>query len=191
MASHHLIDDHLAVLAERLPRHTLDELADGLIETWRQHLTAGLTPEPAARAAVAEFGTPDQIIDAFVTQAPARRLARLLLATGPLVGLCRAASLIITRAWTWPVPTVARILFGLGLLVSVAALAAATTSRHSYRLTRLGAAGGLGLAALDAAMLAAVVIVAPTIAWPLLAAIPASLTRIALTLRSLPTALAY
>lgn len=58
MASHHLIDDHLAVLAERLPRHTLDELADGLIETWRQHLTAGLTPEPAARAAVAEFGTP-------------------------------------------------------------------------------------------------------------------------------------
>lgn len=88
-------------------------------------------------------------------------------------------------------PTVARILFGLGLLVSVAALVAATTSRHSYRLTRLGAAGGLGLAALDAAMLAAVVIVAPTIAWPLLAAIPASLTRIALTLRSLPTALAY
>lgn len=57
MASHHLIDDHLAVLAERLPRHTLDELADELIETWRQHLTAGPTPEPAARAAVAEFGT--------------------------------------------------------------------------------------------------------------------------------------
>jgi hypothetical protein len=191
MASHQLIDDHLAVLAERLPAGTVDELADGLTETWQQHLAAGMPPGSAAQAAVTEFGNPEQIIDAFVAQAPGRRIAARLLASGPPIGACWAASLIVTRAWTWPVPTVARILFGLTLFAVAAALVTATTSRHSYRRTRLGAAGALGLIAIDAAMLTAVAIVTPALAWPLFAAIPASLTRLALTLRSLPTALAY
>jgi hypothetical protein len=70
MARHHLIDDHLALLADRLPGSAVDELADRLTETWHHHLAAGLSPASAADAAIAEFGTPDQILDAFVTQHP-------------------------------------------------------------------------------------------------------------------------
>lgn len=36
MASHHLIQEHLAELARHLPADTVDELADGLIETWQR-----------------------------------------------------------------------------------------------------------------------------------------------------------
>jgi hypothetical protein len=191
MASHPLIDDHLAVLAERLPADTVDELADGLTETWQHHLAAGLAPGTAARAAVAEFGDAEQIINAYVAQAPGRRIAARLLASGPPIGACWGASLILTRAWTWPIPIVARVLFGLVLFTAVAALVTATTSRHSYRRTRLGGAGALGLISLDAAMLTAVAAIAPPLAWPLVAAIPASLARVALTLRSLPATLTH
>jgi hypothetical protein len=43
----------------------------------------------------------------FTRQAPGRRAARLLLATGPLVGACWAAALTSGRAWTWPVSAIA------------------------------------------------------------------------------------
>jgi hypothetical protein len=185
MASHQLIDDHLAVLTRTLPPDTVDELADGLTETWQRHLATGLTPTEAARAAIAEFGTPEQITRAFVAQAPGRRTARLLLATGPVVGGCWAASLVTAHAWTW-VPPAARTLFALTLGSVVAALLTAATSRRSYRRTRLGLAGGLGVVALDAAMVTAILLAAPTLVWPMGVAIPASLTRIGLTLRCLP-----
>lgn len=190
MASHELIDDHLELLAGRLPGSVVDELADGLIETWQHHLATGLSRTRAADAAIAEFGTPDQVIDAFVADAPGRRMAQRLLTSGPIIGTCWAVALITTHGWTWPLPLIARILWGLLLCAAVAALVTATTSRHSYRRTRLGAAGGLGLLALDTAMLAAVTLITPPLAWPLHAAILASLIRIAWTARSLPTALA-
>jgi hypothetical protein len=186
-----ILEVHLAALSQRLPAATVDELADGLTETWQHHLAAGVPPERAVQTAVAEFGDPEQIVDAFVAQAPGRRIAARLLVSGPLVGVCWGASLIATRAWTWPVPTLARILFGFLLCTVVVALITATTSRHSYRRTRLGAPAALGLIGLDAAMLTTVAVIAPVLAWPLLAAIPASLTRIAMTLRSLPAALTH
>jgi hypothetical protein len=190
MAGHHLIDEHLATLARHLPAGAVDELADGLLETWQRHLDAGLAPDEAAQAAIAGFGSPAQITGAFVTQSPGRRTARTLLATGPLVGVCWGASLVVGRVWTWPVPALAAAGFGLGLVAVVAALIAAATSRRSYRRTRLGEAGGLGLVILDAVMVAAVLLVAPALVWPMLAAIPASLARIGLTLRVLPMPLA-
>ncbi|MGH3389411.1 MAG: hypothetical protein ACRDOO_11110 [Actinomadura sp.] len=67
----------------------------------------------------------------------------------------------------------------------------AATSRHNLRRTRLGTAGALGLIILDTAMLTAALIIAPAPAWPMAVAIPLSLTRITLTLRSLPTAFAH
>jgi len=191
VASHQLIDAHLAVLARRLPADAVHELADGLIETWQHHLAAGLPSADAARAAIAEFGTVDQITDAFVTQSPGRRTARMMLATGPLVGACWGASLVVAHAWTWPVTAAAAAVFGLALLAVVAALVTSATSRRSYRRARLGAAAGLGLVALDVAMLAAVLLVAPTLVWPMLVAVPVSLARIGLTLRSLPGARIY
>ncbi|SIM56828.1 permease prefix domain 1-containing protein [Micromonospora cremea] len=191
MASHQLIDAHLGVLARRLPSGTVDELADGLTETWRHHLAAGLPPADAARAAIAEFGTVDQITDAFVVHSPSRRTARMLLATGPLVGASWGATLVAAHAWSWPVPAPAAAVFGLTLLAVVASLITAATSRRSYRRARLGDAGGLGLVALDVAMVAAVLLVAPTLVWPMLVAVPVSLARIGLTLQSLPRARAH
>ena len=44
MASHQLIDDYLARLAQRLPADAVDELADGITETWQHHLAAGRSP---------------------------------------------------------------------------------------------------------------------------------------------------
>jgi hypothetical protein len=189
VASHQLIEDYLAGLARRLPTDTVDELSDGLAETWQHHLAAGLASTDAARAAIAEFGPLGDIADAFVRHAPGRRAALLLLASGPVVGASWGISLITARAWTWPIPTAAAVAFGSVLLVVVAALTSAATSRHSYRRTRLGAIGGLGLIVLDAAMLTAVALFTPALVWPMAAAIPASLIRIGLTARSLPKAL--
>jgi hypothetical protein len=190
VAGHQLIDAHLATLAARLPADAVHELADGLHETWHHHLDAGLTPADAALAAITEFGTAEQITDAFVRHAPGRRTAVLLLVTGPVAGVCWGASLITAHAWTWPIPRTVVAAYGLALLTVAATLAIAATARHSYRRTRLGAVGSLGLLILDATMLATVMLAAPVLVWPMLAAIPVSLARITLTLRSLPHALA-
>ncbi len=186
MASHQLIDSYLAGLAGRLPADTVDELADGLTETWQHHLANGLSPDQAARATIAEFGTADRIADEFVAQAPGRRIARLLLATGPVMGGCWGVTLITAKVWTWPIQPPLAAAYALALLMVVLALLTAATSRHSYRRTRLGAAGALTLVVLDAAMIAGVAVLAPLLVWPMAVAIPASLARIGLTVRALP-----
>jgi hypothetical protein len=190
VASHALIDAYLAELGRQLPAGTVDELTDGLAETYKHHLASGLQPASAATAAITEFGDADQIAAAFTRQAPGRRTAVALLATGPLLGACWGTSLLIGRAWTWPIPTAARLAFGLTLLAVVTALATAATSRRGYARTRLAAPGGAGLVLLDTAMLVAVWLAAPAIVWPMALAIPASLARICFTVRSLPRILA-
>jgi hypothetical protein len=93
------------------------------------------------------------------------------------------------HASAWPVPTPLRLGFGLGLLLSVATLATAATSRRNYRRTRAAAVGGIGLIMLDTAMIAAAVFAAPALVWPMAAAIPASLLRIGTTVRAMPAIL--
>ena len=183
MASHHLIDAYLDELAGRLPAGNVDELADGLVETWRHHLGHGLPPTEAAIAAIAEFGTLTEVTDAFVAQAAGRRTARGLLATGPIVGVCWGVSLIAAKAWTWPIPAAAAAVFAATLVSVVAALVVAASSRHNYRRTRLGHVGATGLVMLDLTMLTAVILVAPALVWPMALAVPASLARIAMTVR--------
>jgi hypothetical protein len=189
VAGHPLIEAHLSALGRRLPAGLVDELADGLWETWQRHLDDGVPPEKAAEAAVAEFGTVHEITGAFVAQAPGRRAALLLLATGPVVGACWGAALGTARAWTWPVPAPVVVVLGLAFIAVLACLGIAATSRHSYRRTRLGAVGALGLAGLDAAVLVLLATASPVLAWPLLAAVPLSLGRIALVVTRLPTVL--
>lgn len=190
MASHALIDAFLAELGRRLPAGTVDELTDGLAETYEHHLARGLQPASAATAALAEFGDADQIATAFTRHAPGRRTAVALLATGPLLGASWGASLLVGRAWTWPIPTAARLAFGLTLLAVITILATAATSRNGYARTRLAAPGGAGLVLLDTAMLVAVWLAAPAIVWPMALAIPASLVRIGFTVQALPRILA-
>jgi hypothetical protein len=145
MASHQLIDDYLAGLARRLPADTLDELADGLIETWQHHLDDGSTPDEAAHAAIADFGSADQVAAEFIAQAPGRRTARLLLASGPILAACWGPSLVAAKVWTWPVPRPAAAAYVLAFLAVIACLLIAGASRRSYRRTRLGMAGALVL----------------------------------------------
>jgi hypothetical protein len=187
MVGHPLIEDHLAQLAQQLPAEVVDELADGLAETYHHHLATGADPNTAARNAVAEFGSPDQITAAFTALSPGRRAARMLLATGPLVGAAWATALVTGHAWQWPIPAPAGLGIGLLLLTVVIALATAATGRARYTRTRTAVlAGGIGLITLDAAALAGLVLIAPALAWPLAIAACASLARIALAVRTLP-----
>ena len=135
-----LITSYLDALARQLPGQVVEELADGLEETYRRHVGLGLAPEEAAAAAMAEFGDPELIAAEFARAHPARRAARRLLAVGPVVGLCWAVALVTSRAWTWPVPVAAGIVPGLALVAVVALLAvAARTTR--YQACRPGGRG--------------------------------------------------
>jgi hypothetical protein len=189
VAGHQLIDDYLAELARRLPADDVDELADGLEETFRHHQRRGLSAACAAAAATAEFGHPDLIVKEFIRQAPGRRAALALLASGPMFAALWGSSLISAQAWTWSIPLGAAVAFGAGLLAVVATLVAAAVTR-SYQRTRLtGPACGL-LAVLDGAMLAAIALAASALSWPMALAIPASIIRIGLAVRTVPRVLA-
>jgi hypothetical protein len=67
----------------------------------------------------------------------------------------------------------------------IAILATAATGHRGRHRTRATAAASAGLMTLDAAMLAAVLLAAPSLTWPMAVAIPASLTRLTLTARAL------
>jgi hypothetical protein len=185
-----LITSYLDALARQLPGQVVEELADGLEETYRRHVGLGLAPEEAAAAAMAEFGDPELIATEFARAHPARRVARRLLAVGPMVGLCWAVALVTGRAWTWPVPMAADIAPGLALVAVVALLGvAARTTR--YRVAgRAGAAGCIGTAALDAFMIIGVLAADPAARWAVAAAMTASAARLGLSARLLRPALA-
>jgi hypothetical protein len=192
MAGHALIDAHLAALRRRrLPSGAVDELADGLIETYDRRLQGGLDPDRAATEAVTEFGSVDEISEAFGRQSPGHRAAVTLLSTGPIIGCCWVASFIAWRAWTWPHATTAALIFATGLLLTVALLETARLFYRNYAQTRAASlAGIIGAIGLDAAMLATVTAVAPVFVWPIVLAASASLARIGFTIRALSAVLA-
>ena len=145
MASHQLIDAYLAALAERLPCGIVDELADGLLESWHTRVQAGTPPDAAAHAALNDFGSLDEITHAFIDQSPTRKLARGLLLTGPIVGACWAAAFVAAQAWTWPIPPAGAALFAIALLTVIAILLLGARSSDNYRITRVsGTVGGFG-----------------------------------------------
>ena len=181
-----LIDDYLAGLRRRLPAPIAEEAAAGLLETYEHHLASNAGDQEAARAALAEFGDLAMVAGEFTRQAPGRRAARLLLATGPVAGSCWAAALITGRAWTWPVPATARLAFGAVLLLAVLALLAAATSRHSYQRTRLAMLASPVILVLDTTAVAAAMLAAPALTLALRIAVGVSLGRIAFTARTLP-----
>ncbi len=173
-----LITDYLAALSAQLPEQIVEELADGLDQTHQHYLAQGLDPDAAARAAVAEFGDPHVVVAAFTRMSPAHRAARRLLATGPMVGACWGVALITSRAWTWPVPVMARVLFGMALITVIGLLAFAAFGRHYRSVGRAGLAGCMGITALDAVMLFAAMSAAPVVVGPMILAVAASAARI-------------
>jgi hypothetical protein len=190
MAQPSLIRGYLAELSAHLPAPIVVELADGLDQTHRRFLGEGLDPGAAAAAAVAEFGEPRVIVAAFTRASPACCGARRLLVAGPVVGACWATALTINRAWSWPVPTAARILLGTALITVIGLLAAAAFGKRYRPTGRAAAAACVGMTALDATMLIAVTLAAPAVIWPIMVAATASLARIAFTTRTLHSVLA-
>ena len=180
-----LITGYVTGLHQKLPAAIADEAADGLAEAYQHHLAAGAGDQQAARAALAEFGDLATVVGEFTRQAPGRRAAQLLLATGPVAGCCWAAALISSRPWNWPVPDAARVTFGAVLLLAVLALLVAATARRSYQRTRLAMLASPVIIALDASAVACVLAAAPTLSEALVIAMAFSLIRIAFTTRTL------
>jgi hypothetical protein len=183
-----LINSYLAILAAQLPASIVEELADGLTETHRSYLRQGLAPDLAARSAVAEFGEPQVIVAGFARVNPARRAARRLLGAGPAVGACWVAALLTSRSLA--VPVSARMLAGV-TLAAVIALLGTSALRTRYRLAaRTGAAGFLGIIALDASLIVGVALAGVPLTWLLVLAVAASAARICYAARALRPALA-
>lgn len=181
MSQHKLIDGYIRDLRGDLPADVVDELEDGLLETYDEFRVSGLTPGEAEQATLAEFGASSDVLAAFDAITPCRGPARALLASGPLLGGCWALALLTSHAGRWHIPIPGRLAFGC-LLLSVAVLLA-QASRASYlharRKAALAGAGGILLA--DASAVIAVLAFAPAPAWPLMLAASASLTRMCFT----------
>ncbi len=185
-----VIEDYLTALSAQLPPPIVDELADGLDETRQRYLSQGLEAEAATDAALADFGTPEVILADFTGVSPAKRAARRILAAGPVVGGCWGIALITSRAWTWPVPTVGRLLLGVTLVTVIGLLAAAAFGKKYRSVGRAGAAGCVGMTVLDTVMLVVVAIAVPVMVWPVFLAAAASAARLTFTARTLRTLLA-
>jgi hypothetical protein len=185
-----LIGSYLAVLAAQLPASIVEELADGLAQTHQRYLRQGLAPDLAAQSAVAEFGEPRAIVASFARVNPARRAARRLLGIGPAVGACWVVALITSRSWPASVPLSARVLTGLTLAAVIGLLAAAALGTRYRRAARTGAAGFLGVIALDAALIIGAGFATGSLTWAMAAAMAASAARICVAARALRPALA-
>jgi hypothetical protein len=135
-----LPDAYCRDLAARLrgPRRRreqiLAELRDGLDHAVSDHIANGLTDTEAAKAAIAEFGTPDAVADAFAGElatAYARRTIALFVLTGPLVGIWW---LLLLQPHPWRTGLIALILAIpviplIPIAIATAAAALATTGR--------------------------------------------------------------
>jgi hypothetical protein len=132
---------------------------------------------------------PQDIAAAFTDASRGRKTARRLLAAGPIVGICWAIALITARAWQWPVPTAARVLFGAALLTVISLLATAAFGRHYRPVCRAAATACVGTAILDAVMTGTVLAIAPVLVWPVAVPIVLSTARSGFALRNVHHAL--
>jgi hypothetical protein len=206
-----VVEAYAAAVTERLdaPAAVLtdirDEVADGLSEAIDEFRRRGLSPDDAARAALAEFGAPTSTAAAFdgeVRLARARRTGLCLMLTGPVVGLLWVATAVVTGtpaslaapAGLWAVLTVIALAVAVG--AAAAELAVAASGRLSRRLGRPGLAPTAATVACAAALVADVAILGVVGTYvvlgngsvspiPVLAAVVASLLRMTFTGRTM------
>jgi hypothetical protein len=100
------VEHYLADITARLPgpagarRGIVAELRAGLLDATDSHLHAGLAPAQAAAAAIREFGDPEQVAGGFLAELAAchaRRVAFVLLCSGPPVGLLWIAAAVASH----------------------------------------------------------------------------------------------
>lgn len=185
MAETRLIRDYLIELGSRLPADIVEELADGLEETYQRHLSTGLEEQAAVRVSIAEFGDAAMIADVFVESAPGRRTARALLAAGPIVGGFWAAVLINAQAWNWTVPAPVPLALAATLVAAIALLLIAAFC-HRYASARRAAGVALiGVVVLDVTLSSMLVLPGMARGWLLIVAVALSLTRASFAARAL------
>lgn len=198
-----VVDDYLSMLAVDLPgphrvrTAALDEVRDGLVEAIADGTAHGLSPELAARAALADLGPPATVARAFAPElatALARRTMLGYVITGPLVGIWWLLLLVPDiwpprpQSWWAAIPAMPLI----GVAVAAAVVVLATTGSlirwipESEPQWALRAAIGVGLGCLlgDLTVLGTLAARALGTDWsvpPLLAAlaITGSLVRVA------------
>jgi hypothetical protein len=208
------IGSYLAAVASgltgpaRTRRDILAELGAGVADAADAHRRAGLDAARAARAAIAEFGSPDQVAAGFraeLAAAQARRTALTLMTVGPLTGMLWLAAALASHIgrlappWEWAgLPAGARLATHLAAIALAAAIGttlftlAATGRLNRWLPTRPASSAAIAagsLAAADIAILAALVILATATpsrlaALPLAAVGTASLTRLSLAARA-------
>jgi hypothetical protein len=209
------IRSYLAELADSLPgpagvrRDIVAELGAGLADAADAYRSGGLDPACAARAAIAEFGHPDQVAVGFRSElaaAQARRTALIFMTTGPLSGLLWAIALLASHigvrfapAYEWAgLPGGAQLAIHVAVVILAVAIGSTfLTLATTGRLTRWLPARPAAAAAVAAAAVAAVDITLLTMltilaastpgrlaALPLAAAAAASLTRLGLATRA-------
>jgi hypothetical protein len=213
MTGDQLIETYLAQVTAALPgpararRDVVAELHSGLLDAAEAHRRAGLPEAAAAEAAVAEFGDPRQVAEAFTPELTARQVRQLtflLAAASAPVGLLWAHAVQASHSaisgaplWRWivepPVPLAAAAFL-------IAALVALGTIAVTGRLARWlpggprsaavpAAISGYGAAAADAAIFILLVhqlATAPAALAPLpvTAAASASLARLVFSRRA-------
>jgi hypothetical protein len=151
-AARRVIGAYLAEVADQLGGPAavraaiLAELEDGLWAATAAHQAQPMSPEAAARAAVAEFGRVGAVAAGFgpeLAAATGRRVGLGLLATGPLVG--SSWLLVAAATWTWSgrePPAALGLVAGLvGLVLVVAVPAAMVAVAVAGRLSRWLPAG--------------------------------------------------
>jgi hypothetical protein len=161
-AARRVISSYLAELADHLggPSPTraaiLAELQDGLWAATAAQQAPRMSPEAAARAAVAEFGHARSVAAGFgpeLAAATGRRVGLALLATGPLVGT--SWLLVAAATWRWagrePPAALGLVAAMVGLVLVVAVPAAVLSVAVSGRLSRWLPAGSHVVAATAAA----------------------------------------
>ncbi|MFD3521144.1 permease prefix domain 1-containing protein [Streptomyces sp. NPDC058653] len=120
---------------DRAKSRMIQEIRDGLGDTVEAHIRAGVPPERAARLAVAEFGTPDELVPSCqreLTIAQTRRTALSVTLTVPFLIACW--HLIWTSGQGWQLQQTAQL-----LAVQLAAVAAVATLLAGAALAATGA----------------------------------------------------
>ncbi|MFI2288101.1 permease prefix domain 1-containing protein [Streptomyces niveus] len=143
-AADHTVDpvaDHVAALSAALhgpvgaKSRMIQEIRDGLTDTVEAHTHDGVPPDVAARLAVREFGTPEQLVPSCqreLTIAQARRTALSVTLTVPFLIACW--HLIWTAGQGWQLQQTAQL-----VAVQLAAVAAVATLLMAAALAATGA----------------------------------------------------
>ncbi|HET6859381.1 MAG TPA: permease prefix domain 1-containing protein [Streptomyces sp.] len=140
------IGNHMAALTAalhgpaRAKARMIEEMRDGLVDAAAAHAGAGMPHGPAARRAVREFGTVDELAPSCqreLTIAQARHTVRTVALTAPFLLACWYLARTVDHDQAWQLSRAAQQLaVHLAALATVAALLAAATSAAAGALAR-------------------------------------------------------